>query len=82
MLEESRFSKTIYNHGTKTIPTSTKCDLLSGGDFQFDLEVNSFPGQSELTVAPDTFAKMLLSEIRSHGLENRVVDTFDFRVSP
>ena len=80
-LRNPAFPKQYTIHGT-TIPTLDEVlNLSSRGDFQFDLEVKSFPGQSELTPAPDTFAKMLLSEIRSHGLENRVVvQSFDFRV--
>jgi len=54
--------------------------LSSRGSFQFDIEVKSFP-DAGLTPAPDVAAKMLLDEIRKHGLEKRVVvQSFDFRV--
>ena len=55
--------------------------LASSGNFQFDIEIKSFPGQPEWTPAPEVFASLLLEEIRASRLEARVVVlSFDFRV--
>jgi len=54
--------------------------LAPRGEFQFDLEIKSFPAHPELTPPPEEFSRMVLELVRKHRLESRVVlQSFDFR---
>jgi glycerophosphoryl diester phosphodiesterase len=54
--------------------------LANQGDFLFNIEIKSFPDHPELTPPPEEFSRMVLEEIRGHGLAPRViVQSFDFR---
>ena len=80
-LRNPNFPKQRTIPGTR-IPTLDEALSLSDRrDFQFDIEVKSFPDHRELTPEPAIFAKMLLDEIQKRGLQKRVVvQSFDFRV--
>lgn len=80
-LQNPNFPKQQTIPGTR-IPTLDEVLSLSDrGDFQFDIEVKSFPDHPELTPEPAIFATMLLREIQKPGLQKRVVvQSFDFRV--
>jgi glycerophosphoryl diester phosphodiesterase len=54
--------------------------LAPQGKFLFNIETKSFPQKPELSPPPDEFARLVLSAIRKHHLESRVVlQSFDFR---
>jgi len=63
------------------VPTLDEVFALAGrGNFQFNIEIKSFPDRPELTPSPLRCAEMLLEAIRRHRLESRViVQSFDFR---
>jgi glycerophosphoryl diester phosphodiesterase len=55
--------------------------LHSRGDFQFNVEVKSYPDRPVLTPPPEEYALMVLAAIRSHPVASRVmVQSFDFRI--
>lgn len=54
--------------------------LASKGNFDFNVEMKSYPEQPKLSPSPDEFAKMVLAKIREHKLEKRcMVQSFDWR---
>ena len=56
-------------------------ELASRGEFQFDIEVKSFPRRPRLTPPPERLAELVLAEIEQTRLAARVVVlSFDFRV--
>lgn len=63
------------------LPTLDEVLALSPlGQFDFDLEIKSFPDQPELTPSPERFADLMLAAILRHGVAARVnVLSFDFR---
>ena len=76
-----RFPRQQPLPGTRIPTLSDVLSLASRGDFQFDIEIKSFPEYPELSPSPDTFARLVLEQIREHKLERRaVVQSFDFRV--
>jgi glycerophosphoryl diester phosphodiesterase len=66
--------------GTR-IPTFDEVlDLASRGNFEFNVEMKSYPEHPDYTPAPDEYAKMVLARIRAHKLEKRcMVQSFDWR---
>jgi glycerophosphoryl diester phosphodiesterase len=55
--------------------------LAPRGDFQFNVEIKSFPDHPELTPSPEEFARLALALIRRRSLEPRVLlASFDFRI--
>ena len=56
-------------------------DLAPGGEFDFNIEVKSYPGRPDLTPPPGEFAGLVLESVRQRRLEMRVVvQSFDFRI--
>jgi glycerophosphoryl diester phosphodiesterase len=54
--------------------------LAPKGKFLFNIETKIFPQKPELTPSPEEFARMVLTAVRKHHLEARVVlQSFDFR---
>lgn len=50
------------------------------GTFKFNIEIKSNPARPELTPPPTELARMVLTQIRKHKIEQRViVQSFDFR---
>jgi len=66
--------------GTR-IPTLDEVLQLAGqGDFDYNLEIKSFPEHPEYAPPPDEFAGLVLAAIRRHSLGRRtIVQSFDFR---
>jgi glycerophosphoryl diester phosphodiesterase len=66
--------------GTR-MPTLDEVFALSNrGTFDYNIETKSFPDHPEYTPAPDEFARLVLEQIRKHGLEKRIIlQSFDFR---
>jgi glycerophosphoryl diester phosphodiesterase len=55
-------------------------DLATRGDFDFLIEIKSFPDRSDLAPPPEEFASLVLESVRTHRLEARaIVQSFDFR---
>ncbi len=55
-------------------------ELARLANFEFDLEIKSFPDRPELTPPPERFAELVLAAIVRHGVSERVnVLSFDFR---
>jgi glycerophosphoryl diester phosphodiesterase len=80
-LKNPRFPRQHTAPGTRIPALKEVLGLARGGNFQFDIEIKSFPDRPELTPSPEVFASLLLEEIRAHHLETRVVvQSFDFRV--
>ncbi len=63
------------------IPTLDQVlSLSTQGDFDFYLEIKSFPDKPAYSPAPELFAQFVLDHVSHHKLENRVVIlSFDFR---
>ncbi len=58
----------------REIPTLDEVFALAQGNaIQFDVEAKIFPDEPELTPEPEEFAELILSSIRRHALENRVI---------
>jgi glycerophosphoryl diester phosphodiesterase len=54
--------------------------LSSRSEFDFNLEIKSFPEHPEYSPAPGEFSRMVLEKIRAYRLEKRaIVQSFDFR---
>lgn len=54
--------------------------LASRGSFHFNIETKISASNPEYAPPPEEFARLVLEQIRKHGLENRVVvQSFDFR---
>jgi len=66
--------------GTR-MPTLDEVLQLAGlGNFDYHLEIKSFPDQPQFSPPPEEFARMVLEKIRHYQLERRVaVLSFDFR---
>ena len=55
-------------------------NLAPKGDFDFNIETKIFKDKPELTPSPEEFVKLVLTQIRKHKLEKRVIlQSFDFR---
>jgi glycerophosphoryl diester phosphodiesterase len=66
--------------GTKMPTLDQVFTLAPKGRFLFNIETKITPQQPELAPPPDEFVRLVLAEIRKHGLESRVVlQSFDFR---
>jgi glycerophosphoryl diester phosphodiesterase len=66
--------------GTRIPTLDDVLDLAPRGKFEFNIETKSNPRHPEYTPSPEEFSKLLLTTIRKHGLQKRViVQSFDFR---
>ena len=66
--------------GTRMPTLDEVFNLAPQGSFLFNIETKSFPDRPELTPDPDEFVKLVLTQIRKHHLESRVIlQSFDFR---
>jgi glycerophosphoryl diester phosphodiesterase len=55
-------------------------DLASRGDFDFQIEIKSFPNRPDLAPPPEEFASLVLECVQAHRLEQRaIIQSFDFR---
>ena len=64
----------IHDELPREIPTLDDVfELARGNAIQFDVEAKIFPDEPELTPGPEEFAGLILSLIRRHALENRVI---------
>ena len=55
-------------------------ELAKNGTFDYNIETKSFPDHPEYTPGPNEFASMVLTKIREHHLEKRIIlQSFDFR---
>jgi len=67
--------------GTRMPTLDQVLDLAPGGDFDFNIEIKSFPDRPDLTPPPGEFASLVLGSVRQRRLEMRViVQSFDFRI--
>jgi glycerophosphoryl diester phosphodiesterase len=66
--------------GTRIPTLDQVLALAPRGTFEFNIETKSFPDKPELTPPPHEFARLVLDQVRKHGLEKRVMlQSFDFR---
>lgn len=66
--------------GTRIPSLDELFDLAPLGHFDFNIETKSFPDHPELTPDPETFVRMVLTKVRQHKLERRIIlQSFDFR---
>ncbi len=74
------FPMQVPQPGSRVPSLDEVLSLASRGDFEFNIEIKSFPDRPELTPPPEEFARMVLEAVRHHKLEGRViVQSFDFR---
>jgi len=67
--------------GTRMPTLDQVLDLAPRGEFEFNIEIKSFPGRPDLAPAPEEFASLVLESVRQRRLEMRVIlQSFDFRV--
>jgi glycerophosphoryl diester phosphodiesterase len=79
-LRNPRFDTQVPVPGTRIPSFDEVLDLAPLGTFQFNVETKIFADRPELTPGPQEFAGLVLSAIRKHHLENRVIlQSFDFR---
>ena len=66
--------------GTRLPTFDEVLGLASRGNFDFNIEMKSYPERPEYTPAPDEYAKMVWDRVRAHKLEKRaIVQSFDWR---
>ncbi len=66
--------------GTRMPTLDEVFELAPKGKFLFNIETKSFPDHPELTPPPAEFVRLVLTEVRKHHLESRVIlQSFDFR---
>ena len=66
--------------GTRMPSLDQVLGLASRGTFGFNIETKLSAKNPEYTPSPEEFARLVLEQIRKHGLEKRVVvQSFDFR---
>ncbi len=66
--------------GTRMPTLDEVFNLAPKGKFLFNIETKSFPDHPELTPSPADFVKLVLTQVRKHHLEPRVIlQSFDFR---
>ena len=66
--------------GTRMPTLDQVLGLAPIGDFLFDLEMKIFAEHPELAPSPEEFVQLVLTLIRKHSLESRVIfQSFDFR---
>jgi glycerophosphoryl diester phosphodiesterase len=66
--------------GTRIPTLDEVLALAPRGNFEFNIETKIFQSKPELTPTPERFVELVLSTIRKHKLEKRVVlQSFDFR---
>jgi glycerophosphoryl diester phosphodiesterase len=66
--------------GTRVPTLDDVFQLATRGTFDYNIETKSFPDKPEYTPPPEEFARMVLTEIRKHKLEKRIIlQSFDFR---
>ena len=66
--------------GTRLPTFDEVLKLASRGNFDFNIEMKSYPERPEYTPAPDEYAKMVWDRVRAHKLEKRaIVQSFDWR---
>jgi glycerophosphoryl diester phosphodiesterase len=67
--------------GTRMPTLDQVLDLAPRGEFEFNVEIKSFPERPDLTPAPEEFASLVLESVRRRRLETRVIlQSFDFRI--
>lgn len=66
--------------GTRMPSLDQVLGLASRGSFGFTIETKLSAAHPEYTPSPDEFARLVLEQIRKHGVEKRsIVQSFDFR---
>ena len=74
------FPKQLTVAGTRVPTLDEVFNLAPKGDFDFNIETKIFKDKPELTPSPEEFVKLVLTQIRKHKLEKRVIlQSFDFR---
>ncbi len=74
------FPRQVPQPGSRIPSLDEVLSLAARGNFQFNLEIKSFPDRPELTPPPEEFARLVLEAVRRHKLERRVIlQSFDFR---
>lgn len=67
--------------GTRMPTLDEVLALAPKGDFLFNIEIKISAATPELAPPPEEFVRLVVGEIRKHGVESRViVQSFDFRV--
>lgn len=67
--------------GTRVPTFEEVLALAAKGNFQFNVEIKSYPDKPELSPTPDEYARAVVDTIRKHRLEKRVlIQCFDWRV--
>ncbi len=66
--------------GTRVPSLDSVFALATKGKFHFNVETKIFPHRPSVTPTPERFAELMLTLIRKHHLEQRVIlQSFDFR---
>ncbi len=79
-LKNPGFPKQQPVPGTRIPTLDEVLTLAAPSKVQLNIETKIFRDKPEYTPAPEEFARMMLTEIRKHHLESRViVQSFDFR---
>src|SRR5271155_3076769 len=79
-LKNPRFPKQQPVPGTRIPTLDQVLNLSRTSTVQFNIETKSFPEHPELTPTPEIFAELMLTQIRKHKVEARVImQSFDFR---
>jgi glycerophosphoryl diester phosphodiesterase len=66
--------------GTRLPTFDEVLKLAPKGNFDFNIEIKSYPERPEYTPAPDEYARMVWDRVRAHKLEKRaIVQSFDWR---
>jgi glycerophosphoryl diester phosphodiesterase len=79
-LRNPAFPRQTLLPGTRMPALDEVFALAPRGEFKFSIETKSFPDRPELAPPPQEFVRLVLSLIRKHGLERRVLlQSFDFR---
>lgn len=75
-----RFATQQTVPGTRVPTLDEAFALATRGSFDYNIETKSFPDHPEYTPPPEEFARLVLTKIRDHHLEKRVIlQSFDFR---
>ena len=79
-IQNPRFPTQQTLPGTRMPTLDEAFDLAARGNFDYNIETKSFPDHPEYTPDPAEFASMVLSKIRAHHLDQRIIlQSFDFR---
>jgi glycerophosphoryl diester phosphodiesterase len=66
--------------GTRVPKLAEVLQLAKGKGVDLNIETKIFPSRPELTPSPEEFARLVIEEVRRHGLEDKLIlQSFDWR---